>query len=202
MIWFRQAARPAEARQQIAAAAWRVRTSSIGIVERQLQLPLASIGFQVAAACCQPSRQLTRDMTALGTVPSYPKLLALEFRGSQRQLRRDVRQILRNDAIVANLFRCGGKFLRRQDSSLRDRLPEIIPRSTASHVVRHRSVHPDGLVWPVSLLLARAKDGAADDVRALRGDLRGGRLHPYFRRQPPRPPADSDHRCRISEGRG
>ena len=55
---------PAEARQQIAAAAWRVRTSSLGIVERQLQLPLASIGFQLAAVCCQPSRQLTRDMTA------------------------------------------------------------------------------------------------------------------------------------------
>lgn len=57
---------PAEAKQQIAAAAWRVRTSSIGIVERQLQLPLASIGFQVAVACCQPNRQLTRDMTGLG----------------------------------------------------------------------------------------------------------------------------------------
>ena len=57
---------PAEAKQQIAAAAWRVRTSSIGIVERQLQLPLASVGFQVAAVCCQPSRELTRDMTALG----------------------------------------------------------------------------------------------------------------------------------------
>src|ERR1019366_8553436 len=54
---------PAEARQTIAAAAWRVRTSSIGIVERQLQLPLASIGFQYAPACCQPNRQLTRDMT-------------------------------------------------------------------------------------------------------------------------------------------
>ena len=54
---------PAEARQTIAAAAWRVRTSSIGIVERQLQLPLASIGFQYAPVCCQANRQLTRDMT-------------------------------------------------------------------------------------------------------------------------------------------
>jgi hypothetical protein len=54
---------PAEARRTIAASAWRVRTSSIGIIERQLQLPLASIGFQYAAVCCQPSRQLTRDMT-------------------------------------------------------------------------------------------------------------------------------------------
>jgi hypothetical protein len=54
----------AEAKQQIAAAAWHVRTSSIETVERQLQLPLASIGFQVAAVCCQPTRQLTRDMTA------------------------------------------------------------------------------------------------------------------------------------------
>jgi hypothetical protein len=54
---------PAEARQTIASAAWRVRTSSIGIVERQLQLPLASIGFQYAAVCCQANRQLTRDMT-------------------------------------------------------------------------------------------------------------------------------------------
>ncbi|MES2195534.1 MAG: hypothetical protein V4517_14030 [Pseudomonadota bacterium] len=56
---------PAEAKQLIAAAAWRARTSSIGIVERQLQLPLASVGFQIAAACCQPNRQLTRDMTAM-----------------------------------------------------------------------------------------------------------------------------------------
>ena len=55
---------PTEARQKIAAAAWRVRTSSIGIIGRQLQLPLASIGFQYAAVCCQPNRQLTRDMTA------------------------------------------------------------------------------------------------------------------------------------------
>jgi hypothetical protein len=54
---------PAGARQTIAAAAWRVRTSSIGIVERQLQLPLASIGFQYAPGCCQPNRQLTRDLT-------------------------------------------------------------------------------------------------------------------------------------------
>ncbi len=54
---------PTEARQTIAAAAWRVRTSSIGIVERQLQLPLASIGFQYAPVCCQANRQLTRDMT-------------------------------------------------------------------------------------------------------------------------------------------
>jgi hypothetical protein len=54
---------PAEARQTIAAAAWRVRTSSIGTIERQLQLPLASIGFQYAPVCCQPNRQLTRDMT-------------------------------------------------------------------------------------------------------------------------------------------
>jgi hypothetical protein len=55
---------PAEARQKIAAAAWRVRTSSIGAIERQLQLPLASIGFQYAPACCWPNRQLTRDITA------------------------------------------------------------------------------------------------------------------------------------------
>lgn len=55
---------PAEARQSIGTAAWRVRMSSAGIVERQLQLPLASIGFQFAAVCCQPDRQLTRDMTA------------------------------------------------------------------------------------------------------------------------------------------
>jgi len=54
---------PAKARQKIAAAAWRVRTSSIGIIERQLQLPLASIGFQYVPACCQANRQLTRDMT-------------------------------------------------------------------------------------------------------------------------------------------
>jgi hypothetical protein len=54
---------PAEARQTIASAAWRVRTSSIAIVERQLQLPLASIGFQYAPVCCQANRQLTRDMT-------------------------------------------------------------------------------------------------------------------------------------------
>ena len=54
---------PSEARQKIASAAWRVRTSSIGIIERQLQLPLASIGFQYAPVCCQPNRQLTRDMT-------------------------------------------------------------------------------------------------------------------------------------------
>jgi len=56
---------PAEARQKIAAAAWRVRTSSILIVERQLQLPLASIGFQYAPVCCQPNRELVRGMTAL-----------------------------------------------------------------------------------------------------------------------------------------
>jgi hypothetical protein len=55
---------PADARQKIAAAAWRVRTSSIGAIERQLQLPLASIGFQYAPACCRPNRQLTRDLTA------------------------------------------------------------------------------------------------------------------------------------------
>ena len=54
---------PAEARQKISDAAWRVRTSSAGIIERQLQLPLASIGFQYAAVCCQANRQLTRDMT-------------------------------------------------------------------------------------------------------------------------------------------
>jgi hypothetical protein len=54
---------PAVAQQKMAAAAWRIRTSSIGIVERQLQLPLASIGFQYAPVCCQPNRQLTRDMT-------------------------------------------------------------------------------------------------------------------------------------------
>jgi hypothetical protein len=51
-----------KARQTIAAAAWRLRTSSIGAIERQLQLPLASIGFQYAPVCCQPSRQLTRDL--------------------------------------------------------------------------------------------------------------------------------------------
>jgi hypothetical protein len=55
---------PADARRTIAATAWRVRTSSIPIVERQLQLPLASIGFQIAPVCCWPDRQLTRDMTA------------------------------------------------------------------------------------------------------------------------------------------
>jgi hypothetical protein len=54
----------ADARQRIAAAAWRVRTSSVGAVARQLQLPLASIGFQLAPVCCQPKRQLTRDMDA------------------------------------------------------------------------------------------------------------------------------------------
>jgi hypothetical protein len=54
---------PAEARQKIADAAWQVRTSSFPIIERQLQLPLASIGFQYAAVCCQANRQLTRDMT-------------------------------------------------------------------------------------------------------------------------------------------
>jgi hypothetical protein len=53
----------AEARKKIADAAWRVRISSPWIIERQLQLPLASIGFQYAPACCQPNRQLTRDMT-------------------------------------------------------------------------------------------------------------------------------------------
>jgi hypothetical protein len=55
---------PAQARQKIAAAAWRVRISSIGPIERQLQIPLASIGFQVAAVCCLPSRQIIRSMTA------------------------------------------------------------------------------------------------------------------------------------------
>ena len=40
-----------------------MRTSSIGFIERQLQLPLASIGFQYAPVCCQANRQLTRDMT-------------------------------------------------------------------------------------------------------------------------------------------
>ena len=54
---------PAEARQRISDAAWRVRTSSFSIIERQLQLPLASVGFQYAAVCCQANRQLTRDMT-------------------------------------------------------------------------------------------------------------------------------------------
>jgi hypothetical protein len=52
------------AKQKMAAAAWRVRTSSIGIIERQFQLPLASIGFQYAPVCCQPNRQLIRAMTA------------------------------------------------------------------------------------------------------------------------------------------
>jgi hypothetical protein len=55
---------PAEAKQRIAAAAWRVRTSSIGIIERQLQLPLASIGFQYVPTCCLSNRQLIRSMTA------------------------------------------------------------------------------------------------------------------------------------------
>jgi hypothetical protein len=55
---------PAQARQKIAAAAWRVRISSIGSIERQVQLPLASIGFQVAAVCCLPNRQMIRSMTA------------------------------------------------------------------------------------------------------------------------------------------
>jgi hypothetical protein len=54
---------PQQAQRKMAAAAWRIRTSSIGIVERQLQLPLASIGFQYAPVCCQPNRELTRDMT-------------------------------------------------------------------------------------------------------------------------------------------
>jgi hypothetical protein len=54
---------PDEAKQKMAAAAWRIRTSSAGAIERQLQLPLASIGFQYAPVCCQPNRQLTRDMT-------------------------------------------------------------------------------------------------------------------------------------------
>jgi hypothetical protein len=53
----------AEAKQKITAATWRIRTSSIGAIERQLQLPLASIGFQYAPVCCQANRQLTRDMT-------------------------------------------------------------------------------------------------------------------------------------------
>jgi hypothetical protein len=52
-----------QAKEKMAAAAWRLRTSSAGAVERQLQLPLASIGFQYAPVCCQPNRQLTRDMT-------------------------------------------------------------------------------------------------------------------------------------------
>jgi hypothetical protein len=55
---------PADARQKIAAAAWRVRTSSIGAIERQFQLPLASIGFQYLPACCWPNRQMTRELTA------------------------------------------------------------------------------------------------------------------------------------------
>jgi hypothetical protein len=55
---------PPEAKQRMAAAAWRVRTSSIEIVERQLQLPLASIGFQYVPTCCLSSRQLIRYMTA------------------------------------------------------------------------------------------------------------------------------------------
>jgi hypothetical protein len=54
---------PDEAKKKMATAAWRIRTSSIGAIERQLQLPLASIGFQYAPVCCQPNRQLTRDMT-------------------------------------------------------------------------------------------------------------------------------------------
>jgi hypothetical protein len=56
----------AVAQQKMAAAAWRIRTSSISIVERQLQLPLASIGFQYAPACCLPNRQMTRDLTGWG----------------------------------------------------------------------------------------------------------------------------------------
>src|SRR5262249_17888408 len=57
---------PEEARQRIAAAAWRVRTSSIWFIERQLQLPLASIGFQLAPVCCTPGRELTRNLDASG----------------------------------------------------------------------------------------------------------------------------------------
>lgn len=57
---------PQEARQRIAAAAWQLRTSSIWFVERQLQLPLASIGLQLAPVCCMPHRQLTRDLDAAG----------------------------------------------------------------------------------------------------------------------------------------
>jgi hypothetical protein len=59
-------ATPVEARQRIAAAAWQLRTSSIWFIERQLQLPLASIGFQLAPVCCTPYRQLTRDYDAIG----------------------------------------------------------------------------------------------------------------------------------------
>ncbi|WP_141686652.1 hypothetical protein [Bradyrhizobium sp. LMTR 3] len=54
---------PDQAKQKIASAAWRVRTSSMWVMERQLQLPLASIGFQIAPMCCQPNRQLTRELT-------------------------------------------------------------------------------------------------------------------------------------------
>ena len=54
----------AEARRKIAAAAWQVRTSSFRFIERQLQLPLASVGLQIAPACCVAGRQLTRDLTA------------------------------------------------------------------------------------------------------------------------------------------
>jgi hypothetical protein len=57
---------PAQAQQKMAAAAWRIRTSSFGAIERQLQLPLASIGFQYAPACCMPNRELTRDLTGWG----------------------------------------------------------------------------------------------------------------------------------------
>lgn len=55
-----------EAQRRIAAAAWRVRISSVWSIERQLQLPLASIGLQLAPVCCLPGRQLMRDFDAKG----------------------------------------------------------------------------------------------------------------------------------------
>ena len=59
---------PAEARRRIAAAAWRVRTLWFWSIERQLQLPLASIGLQIAPACCTLGRELTRDLTGGGMI--------------------------------------------------------------------------------------------------------------------------------------
>ena len=46
----------------------------------------------------EPPAHPRHDRT--GDVPSHSELLALECRGSQRQLRRNIRQILRNDAVV------------------------------------------------------------------------------------------------------
>jgi hypothetical protein len=64
-------ASPEEARQRIAAAAWRIRTSSLSSIERQLQLPLASIGLQYLPTCCMPHRQVTRDLDAWDLLKHY-----------------------------------------------------------------------------------------------------------------------------------